>query len=251
MLVAVAIAVPVAIAATAGSAGAKTRHPVACASKAAVAKLPLWKAGGVLHGDVNGDGKADTVSVRFDKWAPGRCAFYLRVATAKGDYTLKLGRLVGDLGKLQANEPIRSWPFRIPVVDAVVDLGGRGNLIALGDNEGAADSFVDFVGLSHGRLRVIHTSLDLGGSAMDMSRASCTRGASLRELGVYNVATRKHPNRWAYSRTAYRRQGWRFAAVARHTEYGSYKKMWRAANRAGFPNHPLLGCSLARNPSFG
>jgi hypothetical protein len=33
------------------------------------------------------------------------------------------------------------------------------------------------------------------------------------------------------------------------TRHGSHKKMWRAARRAGFPERPLLGCSIVRNPN--
>jgi hypothetical protein len=189
--------------------------------------------------------------VRFDRQADGRCAFYLRVVTAHREYTLPLGpHLLGDLGKLQVNEPIRDWPFQIPAVEAIVDLGGHGNLIALGDMEGASNLFVDFVGLQDGRLRVIRTQLSFGGPMTAVTTASCTRGGPLRGWSVWNAWTRKHPNRWAFSIDTYRRHGWRIVAVAHRNLYGSYKQMWRAAHRAGIRKTPLSGCSIARNPGF-
>src|SRR5947209_7923239 len=90
-----AVAVPAAVAATAGSTGAHRLH-AHCPSAKRITDLPRWRSGGVLRADVNGDGRADTVSIRFDRAAPGRCAFYLRVSTARRFYSLKLGRLVGD-----------------------------------------------------------------------------------------------------------------------------------------------------------
>jgi hypothetical protein len=92
--------------------------------------------------------------------------------------------------------------------------------------------------------------LDIGGSVMSVSRASCSRGGPLREWGVFNAATRKRPNRWGFSVDTYRRHGWRLLAVAHRIQYGSDKEMWRAANRAGIPSKPLVGCSVARNPNF-
>lgn len=244
-----AVAVSAAFAGTSGSAAAKQRHPVVCPSAARIKGLPRWKAGGVVRGDVNGDGRRDAVSIRIDRWAPARCAFYLRVATGRSEHTLELGSLVGNIGK-QANAPIRSWEWTDPAVEAIVDLGGRGNLIALLDNEGAADDFVDFVGLSHGRFRVIRMGLDLGGPMTYVARASCSRGGPLRHWEVFNAWTKKRPNRWAFTIDAYRRHGWRLTAVTHKTKYGSYRKMWQAANRAGIPSKALVGCSLARNPSF-
>ena len=149
------------LAATAGSPHARAQ--ARCPSQAQVAGLPHWRPGGRLRGDLDGDGRPDTVTVRVARRAIGRCAFYLRVSTAKRTYNWRLGLLVGDLGKTQANEPIRDWPFRIPAVEAIVDLGGHGNRIALGDSEGAANLFVDFVGLEDGRFRLIRMDLGLGG----------------------------------------------------------------------------------------
>jgi hypothetical protein len=194
VVLAAVVAIPVGFVASSGSAAAKPQHPVACPSTARINGLPRWRAGGLLRGDVTGDRKPDALSIRFDKWAPGRCAFYLRITAGSAEHNLKLGSLVGDLGKSQVNAPIRSWPFRIPAVDAIVDLGGHGNLIVLGDNEGAADDFVDFVGFWRGRFRVIRMGLDLGGSVMSQQGASCSHGGPLRHWGVFNAWSKKHPH---------------------------------------------------------
>ena len=203
-----------------------------------------------MRGDLDGDGRPDTVTVRFARNADGRCAFYLRVSTAKREYTWRLGLLVGDLGKIQVNKPIRAWPFHIPAVEAIVDLGGRGNLLALGDNEGASNLFVDFIGIDHGRLRLIRMGLSLGGPMTAVTTASCARRGPLRLWSVWNAWTKKDLNRWAFGIDTYRRHGWRFVHVGHHAVYGSYRKMWHAAGRAGINASPLLGCSVARNPSF-
>ena len=228
-----ALAAFAAVAATAGSAVAKAHHP-ACPSRSQVAHLPRWRPGGLLRADVDGDGRPDTVTVHLARWADGRCAFYLRVATARRAYNLSLGHWLGDLGKDQYNAPIRTWPFRIPAVGAVVDLGGQGNLIALTDNEGAANDFVRLIGLANGRFRFLpigrYAELSLGGSEDDQARATCARGGPLRTLGLDNVPVRHHPKRWtwSFSSVTYSRRGWRFVAVAHRALYGSYREMSQA-----------------------
>jgi hypothetical protein len=246
-----ALAAAAAVAAIAGPAVANQPH-VICPLRSQVAQLPRWRPGGRLHADVDGDGRPDTVTIRLARWADGRCAFYLRVATAKRMYTLSLGRWLGDLGKLQYNAPIRDWQFRVPVVEAIVDLGGRDNLVALADNEGAANTFVRLVALDHGRFRSLQGAVELstGGSVMDETGLACSRGGLLRALFVDNAATREHPNRWSFSSVTYRRQGWRFVAVARRTLYGSNAQMAAAGKRAGLSGEPLKGCSITRDPRF-
>ncbi len=249
----VVLVVSAALAVTSGLAAAKQHHPAACSAAARIASLPRLKLGAGLRADVNGDGKRDAVSIRFDKLAPARCAFYLRVATAKRAYTLALGKLIGGLfGKLEWNAPV-DWSDHAgtPVIEAIVDLGGPGNLIALLDNEGASDEFLDFVGLSHGRLRVVRMGLDLGGSVMSVKGASCSRGGALRHFEVFSAWSKKHPHRWGLWIDTYRRHGWQFTTVAHKTAYGSEKTMWQAARRAGIPSKSLVGCSLARSPDFG
>jgi hypothetical protein len=244
-----ALAAAAAVAVTARPAGANTPHE-ACPSRSQVAHLPRWRTAPRLHADVDGDGRPDTLTIRLARRADGRCAFYLRVATAKRMYTQPLGHWLGDLGKDQYNAPIRDWPFRIPVVEAVVDLGGRGNLIALADNEGAANTILRLVALDHGRFRSLFAGLSTGGSVMDETGAACSRGGPLRTLFVDNAATRKHPNRWSFTSVTYRRRGWRFVTVAHRTLYGSNAKMAAAGRRAGLADDPLKGCSIARDPLF-
>jgi hypothetical protein len=241
-------------AATSGPAPARTAVHASCPSRSQITSLPRWRPGGVLRGDVDGDGRPDSVLVRWAKWADGRCAFYLVVSTARSTYTLPLGHWIGDLGKLQYNAPIRTWPWRIPAVEAIVDLGGRDNLIALGDNAGASNLFVRLVAFDRGRFRWLPVGregeLSPGGPMTYVTTESCTRGGPLRDLGVYDAWTRKDPNRWSFSSVTYRRRGWRFVAVAHHAVYGSYAAMWRVARRAGISPDPLAGCSVARNPNF-
>jgi hypothetical protein len=192
--------------------------------------------------------------VRWAKWADGRCAFYLVVSTAKGVHTLALGHWIGNLGKTQYNAPITTWPWHIPAVEAVVDLGGHRNLIALADNEGASNLFVRLVTFDRGRFRWLPVGregeLSPGGPVTFVTTMGCARGGPLWVHGVYNAWTKKNPNRWSFSSVTYRRRGRRFIEVAHRTLYGSNAKMWVAAKRAGMPDSPLVGCSVARNPNF-
>src|SRR5215472_14002404 len=127
-----------AVAATAGSAAHTHAH---CPSRARIASLPRWRHGGRLRADVDGDGRPDTVTVRIARWADGRCAFYLAVATARGVYTRALGPGTIQMSKGSVDVPMRHgyWSVTLPNVDAIVDLGGRGNLIVLSVGEGAAN----------------------------------------------------------------------------------------------------------------
>lgn len=252
---AVALAAFAALAATAGSAPARTRAH--CPSQAQIASLPVWHHGGRLRADVDGDGRPDTVTVRVARWADGRCAFYLAVSTAKGGfYSRALGPGTLQMSKDSVNVPMRRgyWSARFPNVDAIADLGGRGNVVVLSVGEGAANLGLSFFGLSHGRLDLLRVGRALnvwpGGTVMDQEGLACSRGGPLRDIGLGNVATRKHPDRWNFSRVTYQRRGSRFVAVAQRTFDGSHRKVFAAARRAGIDDEALKGCLLASSPNL-
>jgi hypothetical protein len=191
------------------------------------------------------------------RWAPGadgRCAFYLVASTPSGGvYSRALGPWTLEISKLDVNARVRPGHFGVfPKIEAIVDLGGRGDLVVLSVGEGAANLGLSFLGVAHGRLHVVRVggakSVWPGGSVMDMSGLACSRGGPLRELGIGNVATRKHPNRWDFSSVTYRERGSRFVAVAHRSLNGSRAKVFAAAKQARMPNDPLKGCSLARQP---
>jgi hypothetical protein len=208
----------------------------------------------VLRADVDGDGRPDSVTVRWARWADGRCAFYLDASTASGAvFSRALGPWTLEISKLDVNARVRPDEFGVfPKVEAIVDLGGRGNLVVLSVGEGAASLGLSFFGLAHGRLRIVRVgeakSVWPSATVMDITALACSRGGPLRELGIGNVATRKHPNRWNFSSVTYRRRGSHFVAVAHRGLNGSRTKVFAAAKRAGMPNHSLKGCTLVRNP---
>lgn len=248
-----ALAVAAAVAATARPAVANTPHE-ACPSRSQVAHLPRWRPGGRLRADIDGDGRPDTVTVRVARWAAGHCAFYLTVATAGHVYSRLLGPWTLQMSKDAVDVPMRQgeWSVSFPHVEALVDLGGRGDVVVLSVGEGASNLGLSFFGVSGGRLRKLRVggtpSVWPGGSVMDQEELACSRGGPLRVLGVGNVATRKHPNRWNFSIDTYRRRGSGFVHVAHRALNGSNAKVFAAAKRAGMPNEPLTGCSVARQP---
>jgi hypothetical protein len=190
--------------------------------------------------------------VRWDRRADGRCAFYLKVSTASGAvFSRALGPWTLEISKLDVNARVRPDEFgAFPTVDAIVDLGGRNNLVVLSVGEGAASVGLSFFGLAHGRLRIVRVggakSVWPSATVMDVTALACSQGGPLREIGIGNVATRKHPNRWNFSNVTYRRRGSRLVAVAHGTLNGSHAKVFAAATRAGMLSNSLRGCSLAR-----
>jgi len=242
------------LAATAGSAPGRTHNN--CPSHAQISSLSRWHDGGRLRADVDGDGRPDTVTVRVARWADGRCAFYLAVSTARGFYSRALGPWTLQMGKFEVNAPMRrgEWPARYPNVEAIVDLGGRGNVVVLSVGEGASNLGLSFFGLSGGRLHLLKVGRALnvwpGGSVMDQESLACSRGGPLHDVGIGNIATRKHPLRWNFSSTTYRRQGSHFVAVAHRSLNGPHWKVYAAATQAGMRNQVLTGCSLVRSPSL-
>jgi hypothetical protein len=192
--------------------------------------------------------------VRWARWADGRCAFYLKASTASGAVSSRaLGPWTLEISKLDVNARVRPDEFGVfPKIEEIVDLGGRGDLVVLSVGEGASNLGLSFFGLANGRLRLVRVggakSLWPGGSVMDMSALACSRGGPLRELGIGNVATRKHPNRWNFSSVTYRRRGSRFVAVAHQRLNGSRAQVFAAAKQARMSDEPLTGCSLARQP---
>src|SRR5262245_11871427 len=242
------------VAVTASSARAHTH--AGCPSHAQIASLPRWRFGGLLRADVDGDKRPDTVTVRVARWADGRCAFYLAASTSRGFYSRMLGPWTLQMSKNDVNVPMRrgEWPAAFPHVEEIADLGGGGNVVVLSVGEGAANLGISFFGMSGGKPRLLRVggapSMWPGGTVMDQEELACPRGGPLQVLDFDNVATRKHPNRWSFSRRTYRLHGGSFVAVAHRTLYGSNARMYAAAKRAGIQKAPLRGCSLARSPEF-
>ncbi|MGH3055916.1 MAG: hypothetical protein ACRDL7_13160, partial [Gaiellaceae bacterium] len=243
-----------AIAVSVGSAPASAH--ARCSSHPKVGSLPRWRSAGLLRADIDGDGRPDTVTVRYAPHVPGRCAFYLVASTATRLYSLQLGPRVLFMSKEDVKAPVRRsiWAWAFPTVEAIVDLGGRGNVVVLSVGEGAANLGVSLFGVVDGRLRLLpvggRRNLWPGGSVMDQSRLRCRSGGPLQDLFVDNVATRKHPNRWRFSSVTYRRRGTRFVALAHRAVIGSNRKASRAGERAGINGYEFAGCSLRRNSSF-
>ena len=209
----------------------------------------------MLRADIDGDGRPDGVTVRWARWADGRCAFYLAASTARGVvYSRALGPWTLEISKLAVDARVRSDEFGVfPTVEAIVDLGGRGDVV-VSVGEGAANLGISLFALAHGRLQLVRVggakSLWPGGSVMDRVGYACARGGPLRELAVDNVATRRHPNRWRFSSVTYRRRGEGLVAVAHYRVSGSNRKASRAGARAGINQPDFAGCSVRRNRNF-
>lgn len=151
---------------------------------------PIRTRGPTLHGDVDGDGQADTVWTRADWVGRLRCRASLHVRTAEGTFTLAVEPPSEDGGLLSP-----------PGLAGLVRLDRRPGLeIALVPWMGASTTFVNVYALrARGPVLLKSPLFGHGGSVGNRSGVDCIRkrgaivaatGASYARRGRYRVERR-------------------------------------------------------------
>jgi hypothetical protein len=227
---------------TAAAAGTATQ----CPRQSQAPLLPRRPSGGLLRGDIDGDGQPDRVSIHYAKRAPTSCGFFLIVETRHGAYSLR----VPESYKTR-DMPVSQWPWREPYVAMIVQLT-HGAQIVLARERGAAVVNVSLYGIVAGKLALLHfgpapyqDELPLFGTVgTGASNVRCTRRGPLTVLSQGpRSATGK---RWFFSRSNYQLTGDRLSLTHTHTITGTATHINATAERSGFNALPFTGCIIAR-----
>ena len=157
-----------------------------------VAKLPILRAGGVLRGDVDGDGRRDTVTIRRAARAPARCYWFVAVATGHGtlSHALESNSHVSDL---------------LPAVARLARVHRHGLAVVAEVEHGASTGTAAVLVVAHGRLALVPAPPGLGfyynGSVTHLNAVDCFEAPT---AAGSSSAARGCPPR--------RRSGWRSSA---------------------------------------
>ena len=252
LAVPVALTVTTAVAALSSLADPSALAPMAdraaaCPTLLEAAALSNRPGGGLLHGDIDGDGFSDTVSIRYALNAPSSCGFLLVVETRRGALAVR----VPESNKTQA-VPVREWPWREPFVAAVVRLGAHGSQVVVARESGASVVNVSLYGIIGVKLKLLRfhpavyrDELSLFGTVgTGSTNVQCVQGGPMIVLGV--APTNGTGTRSVFSTSAYRLGHNGFTLTKTRTIVGADTHIYALAHRAGFDRLPFTGCTLAR-----
>jgi hypothetical protein len=196
--------------------------------------LPEKPGGGVLRGDVDGDGRADRATIRFAMRARASCGFFLVVETNKRALSVRVPEWYKPPQDLLVSE---WWPAE-PFVAVIVRLDSDRAQVVVARSHSASFANVSLYGIVRGKLKLLRfrvsgstrNELSLFGGVMSSTQVRCRRGGPLIELtwgGAYK----------RFRRTDYRLVEDEFfivsrTATAKPTLDGDVK--------------PFTGCAVAR-----
>jgi hypothetical protein len=211
-------------------------------------KLPERQAGGVLRGDIDGDGVRDRVSIHFAAHARASCGFLLVVQTRGGTQATR----VPEWYKAPQDLPVSRWTFAEPYVALIVRLAGRRAQVVVAREHGASVVNVSLYGIARGKLRVLHflpkryeEKLPLFGTVGTAdTNARCRKGGPLIYLS--RSPTSVTGRRWRFDRTDYRLSDGRLSATRRRTAVVSETVAPALSKRWDFDVEPFTGCAVVR-----
>ncbi len=223
-------------------------HGSTCPRLIGAAKLPLRPGAGQLHGDIDGDGRLDRVSIHYAPKSRASCGFLLVVKTGVRVFAVR----VPEWYKPPQDLPIRDWTFAEPFLAAVVQLDAHRSQVVVARSHGASVANVSLYGVAGGRLvllrfhpRIYQDELSLFGSiGTGYTNARCRRGGPLILLS--RGATSSSGRRWFASRSEYRLIGRQLWRTRSRTVRSSMQRANALAHRWGIDALPFTGCAVAR-----
>jgi hypothetical protein len=204
-----------------------------------VAKLPILRAGGVLRGDVDGDGRRDTVTIRRAARAPVRCTWFVAVETHHGtlSHTLESTSPVSDL---------------LPAVARLARVHRHGLAVVAEVEHGASTGTAAVLVVTHGRLALVpappRTGFYYNGSVTHLNAVDCFRGPGSGRIVISGA--------WLPSSTAKRMAFERRIYALRESRLVLEKVIRRTTRPPGLPPRTpefrgsmlFASCSVAANP---
>ena len=137
-------------------------------------RLPFRPGSHTFHGDVDGDGTRDRVSLHYAKWARASCAFLLTVETrrwARAAVVPAADKGIAQSGYYHA----RQYPE--PAVASLVQIPKRGLAVVVALSHGASTVQLRLYWLSRGRLLGPSYDLVAYGSVTHNDQLDCYGGA--------------------------------------------------------------------------
>jgi hypothetical protein len=221
----------------------------ACPRLGDAARLPLRPGGSPLQADVDGDGRRDSVAVRYAPRARASCGFVLVVKAGSRVFAVR----VPESYKPPQDLRIRDWPFPEPYLAAAVKLDADRSQIVVARSHGASVANISLYGVVDGTLvplrfhpRTPDDQLSLFGTVGTGSTyARCVRGGPLI---VMEIRPRDSSGRrWSAQRSKYRLVGAGFWRIRTLTVNGSRRKIDALARRWKMGVvAPFTGCVVAR-----
>ena len=205
-----------------------------------------------LRGDVDGDGRAETVAIAEDKSASLRCRFGVVVLSARGSYVLPLGRSwIWKPGEV-IGQP---WPLS-RLLARVDRRPGAEILVAL--SHGASFEQGELLTLRQGELQHIrlpkNTPLDYGSIVPTGVNFDCVSAGSRRVVRAWYSARNDQGSRWQYALDFYRLRGLRLQRTGRRSVIlnaniakGRYPRVPRWWSRYDAELNPFRHCTVARH----
>jgi hypothetical protein len=161
-------------------------RPARCPTLEEAVNLPEKPGGGVLRGDVDGDGRADHATIRFALRARASCGFFLVVETSKQALSVRIPEWYKPPQDLLVSE---WWPAE-PFVALIVRLDTRLAQVVVARSHSASFANVSLYGIVRGKLKLLPlrgsgatpNELSLFGGVMSSTQVRCRRGGPLIEL---------------------------------------------------------------------
>jgi hypothetical protein len=218
-----------------------------CPKLSEAAELPQRAGGGLLRGDVDGDGVRDRVAIHYAASARASCGFLLVVETRRRVFAARLPAEEKTEGL-----PVRRWPYAEPYVVSIVHLTASESQIVIARSHGAAVVKVSLHGLVAGRLvqlrfapKLFADQLALFGSAgTGDTNARCRWGGPL--VVLTRSPTSASGKRWRFDRTEYRLAHDRFTISRKRSTVVPTREAGKLSRRWGFHVEPFTGCVIAR-----
>ena len=219
-----------------------------CPKLSEAANLPHRPSGGLLRGDLDGDGVRDSVSIRYAATARASCGFLLVLETRSKTFAAR----VPEGYKPPQELPVRQWPFAEPYVALIVRLSHYRSQIVVARWHGAAVANVSLHGIVDGRLKQLHFSPKLYADQLSLfgtvgtgdTNARCRWGGPLIILS--RGPTSATGERWGFHRTEYRLAGGRFMTIRTRSAVVPQAATTNVSRRWGFEVRPFTGCAVAR-----
>jgi len=209
--------------------------------------LPQRPGGGLLRGDVDGDGVRDRVSIRYAAKARASCGFLLVVETRSKTFAARVPEEYKP-----PDLPVSQWSFAEPFVALIVRLDAYRSQVVVARSHGAAVVNVSLHGIVAGRLAQLHFSPQLYADQLSLFGTVGTGDTNARcRWNGPLIILRRSPTsatgqRWRFDRIEYRLAGGRFTVTRTRSTVVSEAETAKVSRRWGFDVKPFTGCAIAR-----
>ncbi len=214
-----------------------------CPSLRQAAHLPLRPGGGILHGDLDGDGRRDRVTIHYSPRARVTCGFVLVVQIGHGAYSA----VVPAAGKgviTTAAQHVRD--YQEPALGSLVRIDRRKLTILVADSRGASTVEASPYRLSGRRLVRTYPGFVFYGSIASNHQVDCYGGAG---SGIV-AETVEWPfdasgKRWGFERTLLRSTGGVLRQISTRRLVVGEPKAEQLDRRWHLGDHPFRSCTVA------